>query len=462
MLVQTHRSLLLDSKLYELNLYQVGIDSNTIVADVSRLLESHPLIPGIILMRQTRFEGMISRQRFFEYMSRPLSRELFYRKPLFLLLQFTRTHTLTFSGDTSIVVAARQAWQRPPALVYEPIVVHLQAGEYQLLDVHQLLVAQSQIQELTMLALQQSQQALTAEKELAQTTLHSIADAVITTDAAGKVQALNPVAEQLTGWTTTAARGLTLQQVFRTIYDQSDYSAPTSVLEAIHDGQTLELANEIVLLARNGQQYAIHGSVAPIQHYNGKVSGAVLVFRDVTRERNLSRQLSWQAAHDALTGLVNRRQFEHRLEQAYGVARQENQQHTLCCMDLDRFKLVNDTCGHLAGDELLRQLTTLLQRRVRKTDTLARLGGDEFGLLLERCSLEQGLKVAQGVHQCVNEFQFIWQEQPFKIGISIGVTVIDAETPSFTIALSRADAACYCAKKQGRNQISVYDPQCDC
>lgn len=170
----------------------------------------------------------------------------------------------------------------------------------------------------------------------------------------------------------------------------------------------------------------------------------------------VNEQLSWQATHDALTGLFNRRKFEKCLEEAVISAKNLNQEHTLCYIDLDRFKLVNDTCGHVAGDELLRQLSALLQSQCRKTDTLARLGGDEFGLVLYQCSLKQALQVTQALNESIQKFQFIWQDKPFTISASIGLVTINSYSKSLDSALIAADAACYGAKNKGRNRVHVY------
>ncbi len=172
--------------------------------------------------------------------------------------------------------------------------------------------------------------------------------------------------------------------------------------------------------------------------------------------RESEKRLAWQGSHDALTGLVNRWEFEQRLQQALSSTRTHNQEHSLCFLDLDQFKIVNDTCGHAAGDELLRQVTALLQKQVRATDTLARLGGDEFGLLLNQCSLIQSLRIANALRQSLQEFRFVWQDKPFSVGVSIGLVAIDASTLNLDSVLSAADVACYAAKNAGRNRVHVY------
>jgi diguanylate cyclase (GGDEF)-like protein len=182
------------------------------------------------------------------------------------------------------------------------------------------------------------------------------------------------------------------------------------------------------------------------------------VFRDVSRERRLRRALSYQATHDALTGLLNRREFEHRLHAALAETRGERPvEHALVYVDLDQFKVVNDTCGHPAGDRLLKQVTTLLQTRVRGTDTLARLGGDEFGILLQECAREQATKIADGLRQAIHEFRYEWEGQQLKIGASIGIVAIDRSSESVAAVMSAVDVACYAAKDGGRNRVHVYE-----
>jgi len=188
------------------------------------------------------------------------------------------------------------------------------------------------------------------------------------------------------------------------------------------------------------------------------VVGVVIIFHDVTELRGLANKVSYQATHDALTGLINRREFERRLALLLESARQEDKEHALCYIDLDQFKIVNDTCGHVAGDELLRQLTTLLQAQVRERDTLARLGGDEFGILLGNCHLNKAEKIAEAFCHMVKEFRFVWQDKSFEIGASIGLVAIEANSGSTTDLLSAADSACYVAKDKGRNRVYVYQP----
>jgi diguanylate cyclase (GGDEF)-like protein len=230
-----------------------------------------------------------------------------------------------------------------------------------------------------------------------------------------------------------------------------------SLAGALGRGETGTAADHSVLITRSGTEVAIQESAAPICDRQGRVIGAVVVFHDVTRERRLKRALSWQASHDALTGLINRREFDNRLHAALLAAQREEGSYALLYIDLDQFKVINDTCGHQAGDRLLRDVTGLLQTRVRTSDTIARLGGDEFGVLLESCTPEQAARIAEGVRQAIRDFRFVWGANTLSVGASIGIVQIRAETENVASVMSAADIACYAAKDAGRNRIHVYE-----
>lgn len=300
------------------------------------------------------------------------------------------------------------------------------------------------------------EEALFYEKELAQVTLHSIGDAVITTDVKGCIRYVNPVAEALTGWSQREVEGQPLADIFIIVHEDTREPVPNPVTIALQENRTVALHRDTVLLARDGREIGIDDSAAPICDRSGNTIGAVMVFHDVTQARHLTRQVTWQAIHDSLTGLVNRREFEQRLGQALHSACTYGEAHVLCYLDLDQFKIVNDTCGHNAGDELLRQVTTLLQAQIRKTDTLARLGGDEFGVLLHQCDLDQALRVANLLRETIQSFRFVWSGNTFAIGVSIGVVPIDGQNRSLETLLMAADSACYAAKNNGRNRVHVF------
>ena len=297
---------------------------------------------------------------------------------------------------------------------------------------------------------------LFAEKERAQVTLASIADGVITTDTEGRVQYLNPVAEALTGWVTSSAHGLSLGAIFRLIDETNRSPASNAIEMVLREERNVEVSVTVLLLRNDGSEIPIVQSAAPIRARGGEVIGVVLVLHDVSNERQYAAKLSYQASHDSLTGLINRAEFEQRLSLALKSAAQQGRHHAVMYLDLDQFKVVNDTCGHAAGDQLMRQVSTLLQRRLREGDTLARLGGDEFGVLLENCSPDNALRIADELRQTVMDFHLRWEDRSFSVGVSIGVVHIKDGLFTITDVLSAADSACYVAKEKGRNRVQVY------
>lgn len=295
---------------------------------------------------------------------------------------------------------------------------------------------------------------LKKEKELAQITLKSIGDGVITTDITDRIEEFNPAAESLTGWQAEEVRGKH-SSVIQVIDEISKNTIATPFMRVLRDETHHSSIVRSVLIARDGTEYAIRDCVSPIRDRQGEIVGAVWIFHDVTESRRLTAQLSWQATHDTLTGLYNRRKFTEKLAQAIISAREESKQHTLCYCDLDQFKIVNDTCGHGAGDALLRQITELLSRRVRAVDTLARLGGDEFGLLLYQCPISEAVTVVNILRQTIANYHFTWNEQVFSIGVSVGIVAIDSTTNNLNQLMNIADTACYTAKAKGRNCIHI-------
>lgn len=297
---------------------------------------------------------------------------------------------------------------------------------------------------------------LEAAKERVQMTLYSLGDALIITDTTGLVQYLNPAAEELTGWPAAEAHGQPLATVFHIVHEETRESVPDPVVRCLQAGSTIQLPEPTDLLSRTGRKYAVQGSIAPIRHPDAGISGAVLIFSDFTQARRLSQVISYQAAHDTLTGLINRREFERRLQRVLETSHTTDQEHALGYLDLDRFKVINDSCGHAAGDELLRQLSGLLKTQVRKRDSLARLGGDEFGVLMEHCSVRQAMRAAETLRKATENFRFLWEGKSFTIGVSIGLVPINKSSVDIENILKAADAACYTAKRQGRNRIHIY------
>ena len=304
-------------------------------------------------------------------------------------------------------------------------------------------------------ALKTSERALTEEKERILVTLKSIGDGVITTDIEGKIELLNPVAEQLTGWTLKESLGKPLEKVFNIKNEITGRDVQNPVIKCIERGSMIGVTNHTALVRRDGHEFSIEDRAAPIKNVEGETIGVILVFHDVSNTRKMARQMAYQAQHDSLTGLVNRTEFESRVKEALNTARDENRQHALLYMDLDQFKVVNDTCGHFAGDELLKQLSSELKGKIRETDTLSRLGGDEFGVLLVNCDLNRADVISESLRLFVKEFRFDWENKQFDIAISIGVVPINNQSGNLAEILSAADVACYIAKENGRNRVHI-------
>jgi len=295
------------------------------------------------------------------------------------------------------------------------------------------------------------------EKERAQITLQSIGDGVITTDADGKVDYINPVAQDLTGWDMRSARGAEVTDIMMIVNEHTRATVENPVIRCLKEGRVITLAENSILITKCGDEVPIQDSAAPIRDRIGNIIGSVMVFHDVSKETRLFRQLSYQASHDTLTGLINRREFENCLASVLEKTRDNAEEtHALLYVDLDQFKVVNDTFGHTAGDALLRQLSEQIQTKIRSTDMLARLGGDEFGILLERCSEERAIEVAEDIRGSIEGYRFEWQDSFTTIRCSIGIVIVNSENADVAGVMSSADVACYSAKDMGRNQVHLY------
>ncbi|HYM48477.1 MAG TPA: diguanylate cyclase, partial [Burkholderiaceae bacterium] len=303
-----------------------------------------------------------------------------------------------------------------------------------------------------------AEDALYLEQVRAQVTLESIGDGVITTDANGRIVYMNSVAEQFTGCDRDSARGRALDDVFQLWNESADAPEQYPIGDCLREGRSLRNDGHHLLVSREGTRFEIQDSAAPIRDRDSSIIGAVVVFHDVSQLQSMARRMAFLASHDPLTGLLNRREFEERLKEVLESARSQALEHALLYLDLDQFKIVNDTCGHIAGDELLKQLAHHLAREIRASDVLARLGGDEFGIILERCSVDKARRIADGLRQFVKDFRFAWQNRSFEIGVSIGLVPIAADAGGLTDVLAAADSACYVAKDEGRNRIHVYQP----
>jgi diguanylate cyclase (GGDEF)-like protein/PAS domain S-box-containing protein len=299
--------------------------------------------------------------------------------------------------------------------------------------------------------------ALFREKESAQITLQSIGDGVITTDQHSHVEYINPVAEELTGWRLEDSQGRPIDEIFRAFHEETCEPLENPMTVAIRRTRAIKSVRPMLLIRRDGNELYVESTAAPIRDGTGGVAGGVLVFHDVSESRELNRRLSYHASHDVLTGLVNRREFENRLERALKSAKARETSYAVCYIDLDQFKIINDTCGHSAGDALLGQVGALLKSKIRWRDTLSRLGGDEFGLLLESCSLDEAMRSAETLREAVRNFRFVWEERTFRLGASIGVVPISADNEDVASILSAADSACAAAKEAGRNRVHSFE-----
>ncbi|MEM7543699.1 MAG: ammonium transporter, partial [Pseudomonadota bacterium] len=291
------------------------------------------------------------------------------------------------------------------------------------------------------------------EKELAQVTLDSLGEGVVTADAAGTITYLNPVAEDIMGIRLHTCVGDPLNRVLQVFDEETDEPVP---LDTRHDADGLIRHNAVRLATVDDSVVIVKLTAAPIRDRSFTPIGTVVVLQDVSKARALEQQLSYQASHDAITGLINRREFERRLRELIVRARTDNSTHVLCYVDLDQFKIVNDTSGHNAGDELLRQLSGLLAEGLRGSDTLARLGGDEFGVIFDSCSVVRGVALAEELRENIEAFRFRWRDATFSVGASIGIVAVSPQADSASEVMSMADAACYIAKDAGRNRVHVH------
>ncbi|MBA7800947.1 diguanylate cyclase [Citrobacter freundii] len=309
---------------------------------------------------------------------------------------------------------------------------------------------------LDMTEVKQLNEALYQEKERLHITLDSIGEAVICIDVDLNVTFMNPVAEKMSGWSQESALGIPLLTVLRITFGDNG-----PLMENIYSADISRTAieQEVVLHCRNGTSYDIQYSITPLSTLDGGSIGSVLVIQDVTESRKMLRQLSYSASHDDLTHLANRVSFENHLKQLLHTVHNSHQRHALVFIDLDRFKAVNDSAGHAAGDALLRELSSLMLSMLRTSDVLARLGGDEFGLLLPDCNIESSRFIAGRVISAINDYHFTWEGRLHRIGASAGITLIDDKNHVATEVMSQADIACYAAKNSGRGRVCVYESQ---
>ncbi len=302
----------------------------------------------------------------------------------------------------------------------------------------------------------QAEHLLFIEKSKALTTLESLGEGVITTDTLGIITYLNPAAVKLTGFAAEEAIGNHLNDIFRTVNAHTRQAFDYPILSCIEFGTVIRHDALLRLIRREGDEIVIRDTATTIRDQQQNAIGAVLIFDDFTSLHAMAERLVYQASHDDLTGLVNRREFENQLEICLQEIHQLNAEHVLCYIDLDQFKIVNDTCGHVAGDELLRQLAQLIKGKIRSQDILARLGGDEFGVIIKDCPGDKAKAVAENILEALSHFVFIWGDRRQQVGASIGLVTLNTTQLSLTDVLIAADSACYVAKEQGRNRIHIY------
>ncbi|MET0012342.1 MAG: EAL domain-containing protein [Sedimenticola sp.] len=301
-----------------------------------------------------------------------------------------------------------------------------------------------------------AQEEIFREKEKAEVTLQSIGDAVITIDTDRNITYINPVAEKLLGCSLLSAVGQSIPDIVHIKDQDTGQQILDAVSYYIVDGNPGPLRTNNLILQRDGSEIGVDGTASVLKNRAGESVGAVLVLRDVSLERELTSALAYQASHDALTGLLNRNEFENELREALEESRTQKSEHALCYLDLDQFKLVNDTCGHLVGDALLKQVAGLLKSEMRDLDVVARLGGDEFGVLVRHCGIDRALEVAERIRHIIGDYRFKWDDNLFDMRASIGVVPLDENSGTLTDVLSAADLACYAAKDKGRDMVHLF------
>jgi diguanylate cyclase (GGDEF)-like protein/PAS domain S-box-containing protein len=298
---------------------------------------------------------------------------------------------------------------------------------------------------------------LSRSKRQAQYTLESISEGVITTDNDGRIDYMNLAAETLIGTNRDDASGHRIGELFKLVDDADRRPLGDPVDRCLAMRRRVNMGRRAVLVTIDGEhEHSVELTASPVRGPSNSISGTVVVFHDVSELRGLTRKMSYQATHDPLTGLINRREFERRLDEAMDIAHAEEAVHMLFYMDLDRFKAVNDSCGHMAGDNMLREVAALIKDQVRDSDFVGRLGGDEFGALLIGCPIDKARQIATDICNAIADYRFVWKDKIFNIGISVGLVEISHASGTLQDLMSAADSACYMAKQQGRGQVHVY------
>ena len=303
-----------------------------------------------------------------------------------------------------------------------------------------------------------TENALFQERDRAFVTLSSIADGVIRTDARGNIDYLNPVAQRLTGWSLAESYGQSARKIYKIVDEATGKAVLDPIRHCLDEAREVVFLGQRLLIRRDGTRFPVHDSAAPIRDRQGRLTGAILVFRDLTQMRQVEQEIQHLASHDPLTGLFNRREFELLIRETFDVGENEKEQTALCQLDLDAFKLINDTCGHTAGDQLIRQIAGILRQQTRARDHLARLGADEFAVLFRDCPPDQALPRAEELCEAIHRFRFHWNGRTFSSRVSAGLVPLTHASSGPEALLGAADAACFVAKESGGGRIHVFAP----
>ena len=306
----------------------------------------------------------------------------------------------------------------------------------------------------------ESEAALHEEKKRAHVILTSINDLVASTDINGIVDYATPSFTDYLGWTPEELMGKNFFKTVNFIDEEIGDSLKDPISVCLQLNQHLRLTQPLTVWSRKGEKhFSVELTIAPIHDKNKtNITGAVIALHDISDLRILTEKLTHQATHDSLTGLINRVEFERRVAASYLTAERDGDTHIMAYLDMDRFKIINDTCGHAGGDALLKQITPIIQNTIRSSDTLARLGGDEFGILLNNCTAEKAKIILTQILDRIREFKFYWEDRVFDVGMSMGMVEITSASSGLSDIFNSADSACYVAKEQGRNRLHVYKP----
>jgi diguanylate cyclase (GGDEF)-like protein/PAS domain S-box-containing protein len=303
-----------------------------------------------------------------------------------------------------------------------------------------------------------TENALFQERDRAFVTLASIADGVIRTDARGNIDYLNPVAQRLTGWALSESYGQPAREIYEIVDEATGKRALDPVQRCLEEQREVVFLGQRLLVRRDGVRLPVHDSAAPIRDRQGRLTGAILVFRDLTQMRQVEEEIQHLATHDPLTGLINRREFELLIREAFEASEDEKSRTALCQLDLDAFKLINDTCGHSAGDQLIRQIGGLVAQHMRSRDHLARLGADEFAILFRNCLPEEARSRVETICDSIHDFRFHWDGRTFSSRVSAGLVPLTYAASGPEALLGAVDAACFVAKESGGGRIHLFQP----